>query len=89
MNLIPVDGERNLSRDVVTNAIINTNEQEYNAYIARKNLAETEKQRIEKIENQIGDMKEDLNEIKTLLRRLSNESWLNKTQRLIQKFWIR
>jgi predicted transcriptional regulator len=58
MNLIPVEGERNLARDLRTNAIINTNE----------------KQRIENLENQISEVKDDLNEIKMLLRRLSNGS---------------
>lgn len=57
-----------------TNAIINTNEQEYNAYLARKNSATNEKQRIENLENQISEVKDDLSEIKMLLRRLSNGS---------------
>jgi hypothetical protein len=74
MNLIPVEGERNLARDLRTNAIINTNDQDYNAYLARKNLATNEKQRIENLENQISEVKDDLNEIKMLLRRLSNGS---------------
>lgn len=74
MNLIPVEGERNLARDTRTNAIINTNEHEYNAYLARKNLVMSEKQRIEKLEDQINEVKDDLNEIKMLLRRLSNGS---------------
>ena len=74
MNLIPVEGERNLARDMRTNAIINTNEQEYNAYLARKTSVTNEKQRIENLENQISEVKDDLNEIKILLRRLSNGS---------------
>jgi len=75
MNLVPVDGERNLSRDMRTNAIVNTNEQEYNAYLARKNSSLNEKQRIENLENQINDVKDDLREIKMLLRSLSHGSW--------------
>ena len=74
MNLIPVEGERNLSRDVRTKAILNTNEQEYNAYLARKNSLLNDKERIENLENQIGEVKDDLNEIKMLLRNLSNGS---------------
>jgi len=74
MNLIPVEGERNLARDMRTNAIINTNEQEYNSYLARKKLATSEKQKIENLESQINEVKDDLNEIKMLLRRLLNES---------------
>lgn len=72
MNLIPVEGERNLARDMKTNAIINTNEQEYNAYLARKNLVMSEKQRIERLEDQINDVKDDLDEIKSLLRKMAN-----------------
>lgn len=74
MNLIPVEGERNLARDIRTNAIINTNEQDYNAYLARKKSAMKEKQKIENLESQINEVKDDLNEIKMLLRRLSNGS---------------
>lgn len=74
MNLIPVEGERNLARDVRTNAIINTNEQEYNAYLARKKSSTNEKERIERLENQIDEVKDDLNEIKMLLRSLSHGS---------------
>ena len=74
MNLIPVEGERNLVRDIKTNAIINTNEQEYNAYLARKNSTTNERQRIENLENQINEVKGDLNEIKMLLRSLANGS---------------
>ena len=75
MNLIPVEGERHLVRDIKTNAIINTNEQEYNAYLARKNSTTNERQRVENLENQINEVKGDLNEIKMLLRSLANGSW--------------
>lgn len=72
MNLIPVEGERNLARDIKTNAIINTNEQEYNAYIVRKNSTMKEKSKIETLENQINEVKDDINEIKSLLRKMAN-----------------
>ena len=72
MNLIPVEGERNLARDIKTNAIVNTNEQEYNAYIARKNSTMKEKSKIETLENQINEVKDDLNEIKSLLKKMTN-----------------
>ena len=72
MNLIPVEGERNVARDIKTNAIVNTNEQEYNAYIARKNSTMKEKDKIETLENQINEVKDDLNEIKCLLKKMTN-----------------
>jgi len=75
MNLIPVEGERNLARDIKTNAIVNTNEQEYNAYIARKNSTMKEKDKIETLENQINEVKDDLNEIKCLLKKMTNNCW--------------
>jgi hypothetical protein len=34
-------------------------------------------------------MKEDLDEIKLLLRRLINESWYYRTFQFNKKFWIR
>jgi hypothetical protein len=73
MNLIPVEGQKDLYRDLRTNAIVNTNKHDYNSYIMRKRNLENEKKKIECIENDIELMKNDLSEIKILLRRLSEK----------------
>jgi len=73
MNLIPVEGQKHLYRDPRTNAIINTNKNDYESYIMRKESSENQKKKIESIEDEIANVKSDLNEIKMLLRRLSEK----------------
>tara|TARA_B100002019_G_scaffold98016_1_gene84414 strand:+ start:55 stop:303 length:249 start_codon:yes stop_codon:yes gene_type:complete len=73
-NLIPVDGNKSLFRDPQTNAIINTNKSEYESYIMRRKMHTSEQERIESIEDDLGSIKSDIDEIKFLLRRLANGS---------------
>ena len=63
-NLIPVEGENYLYRDSTSNAIINTNQSGYESYISRKEFQENEKQRLDHLESEIG-------EIKSLLKALA------------------
>lgn len=70
MTYIPVEGNTNFIRDSVSNAIVNVNVSEYNAYIEQKNIKTNESLKIKEIEDQITDLKVDLNEIKCLLRSL-------------------
>lgn len=81
MKKIKVKDELNLFRDATTNAIVNTDMQAYNNYINSKKLKEQESKRIEHIENELTDVKSDLNEIKNLLRKLANESWFYSIRR--------
>lgn len=74
MNLIPVEGENHLFRDMSTNAIVNTNQSEHKMYLIRKQIQEGEKDKITSMERDINSIKDDLNEIKSLLRSLSNGS---------------
>ena len=74
MEEVKVKGYSNLVRDPLTNAIINTNTTAYEEYIARRQSKEKENQKVENLESELAMMKEDLNEIKSLLRRLANES---------------
>lgn len=75
MNLIPVENQKDLYRDSRTNAIVNMNKTEYESYIKRRESIKNEKNRVDQIEDEILSIKEDLNEIKTLLRKLvENES---------------
>lgn len=74
MNYYKVEGHSNLLRDVETNAILNTNMTEYNNYINLKKVKENENKRVENIENDLASLKDDLSEIKNLLRSFVNES---------------
>ena len=55
--MIPVEGHRGLYRDEKSGAIINCNENEYNEYIRIKNLKVNEKNDIEKMKNELEDLK--------------------------------
>ena len=74
MDYIKVKGHNHLIRDTKTNSIINTNVSEYNEYISRRDSKLKESQKIHNLESDVDNIKEDLNEIKFLLRRLINES---------------
>lgn len=79
MDYIKVKGHDHLIRDPKTNSIINTNMSEYNEYISRRDSKLKESEKVNNLEFDITNMKEDLDEIKLLLRRLINESWYYRT----------
>jgi hypothetical protein len=63
MRTIKVEGEPNLVRDLDSNAIINTNKNEYDKFVEKSR----QKNKINKIE-------EELNEIKSLLKQLLKDN---------------
>ena len=73
MNYSKITGHSNLIRDDKNQAVINTNMSDYNAYILQKNLKEKENLKIQSLEENVANMKSDLDEIKGLLRSLLNE----------------
>lgn len=70
MEEIRVKGHSDLVRDPLTNAIINTNANAYEEYISRRQLKKEEIQKIHDLESEVASMKDDLSEIKSLLRKL-------------------
>ena len=67
-----VEGHNNLVRENNSNAILNTNLSEYNNYISLRAKRKQRSERIDNMENDLKSLKDDINEIKTLLRALSN-----------------
>lgn len=65
--MIPVEGHSNLYRDEQTGAIINYDNQSYNQYMTSIKNRKTQKLEIEQIKN-------DIEEIKSLLKELLNGS---------------
>lgn len=57
MTHIPVEGHPGLYRDSKTGAIINRNSNDYQSYINNRNKLLSEKERIDKLESDIGDIK--------------------------------
>lgn len=74
MDYLKVEGYNNLVRDPNTNSIINTNMSEYQQYVTRRNIKSEENQKLEVLESDVTNIKNDLDEIKTLLRSLINGS---------------
>jgi len=72
MNYLKVEGHSNLLRDPNTNSIINTNMSEYQEYIIRRDSKSEKNQKIENLESDVANIKNDLDEIKLLLRSLLN-----------------
>tara|TARA_R100000353_G_scaffold41470_1_gene32800 strand:- start:197 stop:424 length:228 start_codon:yes stop_codon:yes gene_type:complete len=71
-NYIPVEGNTDLVRDPKTDQIINTNTSEYEQYIARRKQRKLEKEKSSNIEEDLANLKSEMNEIKSLLRELVN-----------------
>jgi len=64
--MIPIEGHKNLFRDEKTGAIVNSDTFEYNQYIRMRK--ERQKQK-----DEISELKNDVQQIKSLLMELINE----------------
>ena len=71
-NYIPVEGNSDLVRDPDTNQIINTNTTAYEQYISRRKQRKLEKEKYLTIEGDLASLKNEMNEIKSLLKELVN-----------------
>jgi hypothetical protein len=72
MEKIPVKGHSNLYRDAKSGAIVNTSSTDYDSYISLKKSKEKENQKIQNFQEELDSMKDDISEIKFLLRELLN-----------------
>ena len=72
MKHINVEGHSNLVRENNSNAILNTNYSEYDNYIKNRSKRKQGSDRIDNMEDDLKSLKDDINEIKTLLKALSN-----------------
>ena len=64
-SLIPVEGNSNLSRDPKTGAIVNTDRSEYEKYFAQREAKELDKERLNKLESEISEIKQLLVKLTT------------------------
>ena len=69
---IPVEGNADLVRDPDTDQIINTNESAYQQYITRRQKRKFEKEKALTVEQDLANLKNELGEIKSLLKELVN-----------------
>tara|TARA_B100001057_G_C22463046_1_gene799638 strand:+ start:467 stop:688 length:222 start_codon:yes stop_codon:yes gene_type:complete len=63
-----------LARDPRTGAILNLNSLDHEKYVERRKVKNMEHQQVQNIEEEVANLKEDISEIKSLLRELINGS---------------
>ena len=68
--LLKVEGNASLVRDVSSNAIVNTNVSEYNDYMITKQVAIARVERVNQQTEDINNLKQDVTEIKEMLTML-------------------
>ena len=73
MEYAKVEGHSHLLRDSKTNSIINTNMIEYQEYLNRRSIKTDENQKVQTIEEEVYNIKNDISEIKSLLKELLND----------------
>ena len=67
-------GHKDLARDPETNTIVNVNKVSYDQYIASRNAKSEKNQKVQTMEQDLANVKDELNEIKSLLKELVNGS---------------
>ena len=67
---IKVKDHDNLVRDSLSQGIINTNDTEYDEYVARRDAAEKSKESEATMKEDLDNLKGEINEIKSLLKEL-------------------
>ena len=69
-----VEGHSNLLRDPNSDSIVNIDMLGYEKYVAQRDAKQKKNQKVQSIEKEVASMKEDIGEIKKLLKELLNES---------------
>ena len=67
---IKVEGHTHLIRDVNSNAIINTNQSEYQLYMQRVKVREKQSDELRGAVKEINNLKNDIREIKELIKEI-------------------
>ena len=74
MSKVKVEGYSDLIRDLNSNAIVNTNESEFSAYMKRYKAREKNNDMLRDTVKEINTLKSELFEIKKLLKSLVNNN---------------
>jgi len=76
-----VEGHSNLLRDPENDSIVNVDSIGYQKYIARRKSKDIKNQKVQNIEQEVASMKEDIDEIKNLLKELLNGPKWHRTKK--------
>ena len=74
MDFYELKGNKDLARDPETNAIINVNSSDYQQYLATRKVKSEKNQTVQNMEQELANLKSDINEIKSLLKELLHGS---------------
>ena len=69
MDYYKIEGNQDLARDPETGSIVNVNNLEYQQYVA---VRKAKKSKNESVEEDLANLKSEMNEIKSLLKELVN-----------------
>ena len=72
MSYVKVKDNNHLLRNTESNCIINTNKSEYEKYLKLREQKQNEVNKVENIERDISTLRDEITEIKDLLRSLVN-----------------
>jgi len=72
MTYLKVEGHGELYRDSTTNSIVNRNTSDYNRYMSQKKTKNEETEKVDTMEQDLTNLKNEINEIKSLLKELVN-----------------
>ena len=74
MDFYELKGNKDLARDPETGAIVNVNTLEYTQYLSRRDVKTEKNQKVQTMEEDLANVKSELNEIKSLLKELLHGS---------------
>ena len=72
MSYLKVEGHGDLYRDSTTNSLVNRNTSDYNRYMSQKKTKNEEAENVDTMEQDLNNIKNEINEIKSLLKELVN-----------------
>ena len=72
MSYLKVEGHGGLYRDSTTNSIVNRSTSDYNRYMSQKKTKNKETEKVDTMEQDLAHLKNEINEIKSLLKELVN-----------------
>ena len=70
---LKVESDKFLVRDVDSNAIVNRNKDEFDKFMELSRKKHEEKKKFDNMRSDLDSLKEDMNEIKTLLRNIMDK----------------
>ena len=69
-DILKVEGQTHLVRDINSNAIINTNKTDYQLYMQRVKVRERQSDKLRGAVKEINNLKKELREIKELVKKI-------------------